>query len=242
MGLTIHYQLSTESDWTEEEVFARWEILRDYARHLRCDSVGAVEPAYQMPEITAKRHKVGRGYNVRHVAINACSGWCMRVDVGEGCEPFMLALCRYPGVWRCQHGHSMRRLHPTKISSDWQFSWFCKTQFAGRHGAGHFIRCHRMVVSLLDFCQKAGLNVTVKDEAGYWEKRDDEELQEKLRSSEAMLAAFGGFLKDMTGQQGRRRIQSPIFDYANFEHLEHEGWLRYGKVLGPLTAKKLPCE
>ena len=49
-----------------------------------------------------------------------------------------------------------------------------------------------------------------------------------------MLAAFGGLLKDMTEKPGDREIKSPIFDYANFEHLEHEGWERFGKFFAPL--------
>jgi hypothetical protein len=151
------------------------------------------------------------------------------IDVGDGCQPLALSLCKYPGLWRCAHGHSSFRWYSTEITREWQFSWFCKTQFAGKHGPAHFVRCHKSVISLLDFSRKAGLEVTVKDEAGYWEKRDEAELMETLRRSEAMLAAFGGLLKDMTAKTRDREIKSPIFDYANFEHLEHEGWERFGR-------------
>ena len=48
------------------------------------------------------------------------------------------------------------------------------------------------------------------------------------------MAAFGGSLKDMAEAIGDRTIKSSIFDYANFEHLEHEGWQRYGLSLAPL--------
>ena len=158
----------------------------------------------------------------------------MIIDVGDGCQPLALSLCKYPGLWRCAHGHSSFRWYSTEITREWQFSWFCKTQFAGKHGPAHFVRCHKSVISLLDFSRKAGLEVTVKDEAGYWEKRDEAELMETLRRSEAMLAAFGGLLKDMTAKTRDREIKSPIFDYANFEHLEHEGWERFGKFFAPL--------
>ena len=130
--------------------------------------------------------------------------------------------------------------YPTKISGEWQLGWFCKTQYAGRHGEAHFIRCHKTIISLLDFCRKAGLNVTVQDEAGYWDDRNDVALLKSLRTSEALLAAFGGLLKDMTGKLADRKVESPIFDYPNFEHLEHEGWERFGKLLALLEKAAPP--
>jgi hypothetical protein len=234
MGLTIHYKLSTRELWKSEGVCGRLEILSDYARYLGCANVSAVVPASKQPEVTDKLHTVGRSQEKRHVPIHADEGWVVMIDVGDGCEPLALGLCKYPSRWRCQHGHSMRRWHPTNISSEWQFSWFCKTQFAGKYGPAHFIRCHKSVISLFDFCRKAGLDVTVRDEAGYWEQRDEGELIKTVRKNEALLAAFGGLLKDMTDSPRGRRVKSPIFDYANFEHLEHEGWERFGKFFAPL--------
>jgi hypothetical protein len=237
MGLTIHYNLSAPESWTSEEIHGRFEIIADYARHLGCAEVPGVLPAHEKQQVTDKLHKVGRGFAERYIPIHATEGWVLMINVGEGCEPFALGLCKYPHSWRCQHGHSMRRWHPTKISGEWQLSWFCKTQFAGKHGAAHFLCCHRRVVSLLDFCRKGGLEVVVRDEAGYWENRDEAKLLKAVRSSEAMLAAFGGLLKDQADPKSKRNIESPIFDYTNFEHLEHEGWQRFGRVFAPLLEK-----
>jgi len=234
MGLTIHYQLSTQSDWTEEEVFARWEIIGDYARHLGCDNVGDVLPAHKRQDVTDKLHRIGRGLDVRWVAIHARVGWILPIEIGKGCEPFMLALCRYPGRWQCQHGHSMKRWHPTKISADWQFSWFCKTQFAGQFGLAHFLRCHKTVISLLDFCRKAGLDVTVQDESDFWEDRNEQRLIKSIQQNEALMAAFGGLIKDTVEKKRGHKVHSPIFDYHNFEHLEHEGRRRFGKMFTAL--------
>ena len=228
MGLTIHYKLSTQRPWSAEKVREWLEIMADYARLIGCASVGAVVPAHQEMEVTKRFHKVGRNYSARYIPIHAEEGWVLIIDVGEGCQPLALALCKYPSEWVCQHGHSMRRWYPTHISGEWQFGWFCKTQFAGKHGPAHFVRCHKSVVSLLDFCRKAGLDVAVQDEAGYWEKRDEAELMRVVCTSEAMLAAFGGLLKDKVETRPGRTITSPIFDYANFEHLEQEGWARFG--------------
>jgi hypothetical protein len=228
MGLTINYKLSTQKPWSSENVRDWLEIMADYARLIGCVSVGPVVSAQNEMEVTKRFHKVGRKYSTRFIPIHAKEGWVLIIDVGEGCQPLALGLCKYPCQWCCQHGHSMRRWYSTNISSEWQFGWFCKTQFAGKHGPAHFVRCHKSVISLLDFCRKAGLDVAVQDEAGYWEQRDEAELMKVVRTNEALLAAFGGLLKDMAETRRGRKISSLIFDYANFEHLEHEGWERFG--------------
>ena len=43
------------------------------------------------------------------------------------------------------------------------------------------------------------------------------------------------WLEIMTENPRGREIKSPIFEYANFEHLEHEGWKRFGKFFAPLN-------
>jgi len=228
MGITIHYRLSTQQEWTDDNVREWLEIMADCAQHLGCANVGSVVPAHKLGDVTTKLHQVGRGHTRRFVPINPDSGSAVMIDVGDGCQELALALCKYPAMWRCHHGRSMQRWHPTKISREWQFSWFCKTQFAGQHGAAHFLRCHKTVISLLDFCKKSGVEVDVKDEAHFWEQRDEAALAENLRRSEAMMAAFGGLLKDMADTPDGATITSPIFDYANFEHLEQEGWAQFG--------------
>ena len=248
MGITIHYQLSTQKEWSEENVREWLEVVADYARHLGCASVGPVVPAYNfrlgnfpgLDNVTDKLHTVGRGNKKRFVPISPEKGSVVAINVGEGCQWFVLALCKYPGMWRCHHGRSMQRWHPTNISSEWQFSWFCKTQFAGEHGAAHFLRCHKTVISLLDFCKKSGVVVDVKDEAHYWENRDEQELAATLRQSEGMLAAFAGLLKDTVETREQHTVESPIFDYANFEHLEQEGWQRFGSHFKKLQKSLTP--
>jgi hypothetical protein len=43
----------------------------------------------------------------------------------------------------------------------------------------------------------------------------------------------GGVMKDMTDKMCGSEFESAMFDYANFEHLEQEGWRRYGQLLAP---------
>ena len=225
MGLTIHYKLSTQKEWSSEAVRGWLEIVGDYARHLRCKSVSAIQNAVMRPDVTEVRFE--KATKLQPKSAYAEDGWLITVHTGDGCQPTMLGLCKYPRTRLGWTGHKWADV-PSGLPRGWTLSWFCKTQFAGQHGPAHFLHCHKSVISLLDFCRKAGLEVSVRDEAGYWEQRDESELLTTLRRSEAMLAALGGLLKDTVDTGGGQMITSPIFDYANFEHLEHEGWERFG--------------
>ncbi len=225
MGLIIHYQLSTQKSWSAENVREWLEIVADYARYLGCESVGKIEHAKMRPDVTEVWFE--KATKLQPKSAYAEDGWLITIHTGAGCEPTILGLCKYPRWRSAWNGHRWADV-PSGLPTGWTFSWFCKTQFAGKHGPAHFARCHKSVISLLDFCRKAGLEVAVRDEAGYWEKRDEAELTEVVRRNEALLAAFGGLLKDTVETRPGRKITSPIFDYANFEHLEQEGWERFG--------------
>jgi hypothetical protein len=225
MGLTIHYKLSMQKSWSSEYVREWLEIVADYARHLGCERVNEIQHAVMRPDVTEVRFE--KATKLQKTYAHAEDGWLITIHTGGGCEPTILGLCKYP-IWRSAwRGYRWTDV-PSGLPAGWTFSWFCKTQFASKHGPAHFVRCHKSVISLLDFCRKAGLDVAVRDEAGYWEKRDEAELKKVVRTNEALLAAFGGLLKDMAETRRGRKIASPIFDYANFEHLEHEGWERFG--------------
>src|SRR5437762_8092275 len=155
MGLTIHYTLSACENWTSENV-RRWlQLTAGYARHLGCGSVGLTVSALERADVTTRFHKVGRKHTSRYVEIYPNEGSVLIINVGKDCQPLALGLCKYPRQWRCRQGSSLWRWHPTGTTHGWQFSWFCKTQFAGKHGKAHFFRCHKSVISALDFCRKA---------------------------------------------------------------------------------------
>lgn len=106
------------------------------------------------------------------------NGLSLRVDVGEGCEPFHVLLGRI-GKGRV-----------------WRGIRFTKTQYAV-----HFVDAHLLVVRMLDICREEGILRRVKDDGGYWEKRDLAVLARNLNSSTAMLGAVAKTL----GAAGRRR-------------------------------------
>jgi hypothetical protein len=93
---------------------------------------------------------------------------CFPVWPGQGCEPAAFGFCKLPAV------------------EGWQWSFACCTQPASRpeHGGlENFLRCHRAVISLLDAIKRAGLaEIEVKDDGGYWERRDPEALAEAVQA------------------------------------------------------------
>jgi hypothetical protein len=92
---------------------------------------------------------------------------CFPVWPGKGCEPAAFGFCKLPPV------------------EGWRWSFTCCTQSASHpeHGGlENFLRCHRAIISLLDAIAQAGVaEVEVKDDGGYWERRDPEALAETAR-------------------------------------------------------------
>lgn len=154
----------------------------------------------------------------------------MEIWPGEGCESALFGLCQYPRRIPFRAGSI-----PTGFEGGWLLKGFCKTQYAGEHGWEHFLKCHRQIISLLDFWRQLGVMVEVTDEGEYWQTRLEEKLRNKLQQYDGLVAAVGGMLKDMPNDSGGSlAVESPIFDYANFERLEHEGRLEFGKQVEQL--------
>ncbi len=84
----------------------------------------------------------------------------------------------------------------------------------------NFIRCHLLVVAMLDQAKELGVLERVSDEGGFWEQRNVKALAEEVGSWNGMIAAFAGKLKDALGDDG---VKSPITEFKNFEQLEQAG-------------------
>jgi hypothetical protein len=154
------------------------------------------------------------------------------VDVapGDSCESALFGLCQYP-----RRTPFRARSIPTGFEGGWLLKGHCKTQYAGEHGWEHFLKCHRQIISLLDFWRQLGVMVEVTDEGEYWQTRSEEKLRTNLQQYDGLVAAVGGMLKDASADNDSgSSVVSPIFDYANFERLEHEGRLEFGKQVEQL--------
>ena len=230
MGLTIHYKLSVTKNLVSGVVRELAERTALYARRIVCVEVGEVESVKADMPFTGLFVRVGREEDCCFGTVPAKRGWVVEVWPGEGCESALFGLCQYPRRIPFRAGSIA-----TGFEGGWLLKGFCKTQYAGEHGWQHFLKCHKQIISLLDFWRQLGVSVEVTDEGEYWETRSEEKLRSKLRQYGGLVAAVGGMLKDASADNGNGlSIGSPIFDYANFERLEHEGRLEFGAQIAQL--------
>jgi hypothetical protein len=130
------------------------------------------------------------------------------IAVGEGSEPASLGALR---------------IHPNGCErSAWWWHCCCKTQYASVHGDDNLLRCHGALVAALEAAQAVGFELRVRDETGYWESRDSEQLTRNVRDMNRLVASFAGRLTDAVRAAGAdsRGIQGEIFKHPDFERLE----------------------
>ncbi len=233
MGLTINYKLSVDENLSVTVIRELAQRLTLYAQKIGCADVGEVMRVEADTPFTGLFVRVGREEDCCFGTVPAKRGWVVVVWPGEGCESAPLGLCQYPRRTPFRAGSVA-----TGFEGGWLFSGFCKTQYAGEHGWEHFLKCHRQIISLLDFWRQLGVRVEVTDEGEYWETRSEEKLKNKLQQYDGLVAAVGGMLKDVSADDGSGlSVVSPIFDYANFERLEHEGRREFGGQIAHLQKK-----
>jgi hypothetical protein len=230
MGLTIHYKLSVEKNLAIAVVRELAERTARFAQKIGCEEVSDILRADGDVKCAPLFVSVGRPEDGCFGHVPPTRGWLVEVWPGKGCESATFGLCQYPRRIPYRAGSVA-----TGFAGGWRLHGFCKTQYAGEHGWENFLKCHRQIISLLDFWRDLGVTVEVSDEGGYWETRSKVNLCAALRRYDGLVAAVGGILKDQSSNSGMElRVESPIFDYANFERLEHEGRLEFGRQVEQL--------
>lgn len=130
---------------------------------------------------------------------------------GEHCEPVPIGVAWVPPrdeEWKVLRGQPWT----------WHYGAVCKTQYASIVSTDHFVRCHTSIVALLEAAVELGFEVTVHDEAGYWESRDVDQLLAQLEHSNRIIAALAGAIHDAVGKKDG--VEAPIFEHPDFERLE----------------------
>ena len=229
MGLTIHYKLSVAKNLSAAVVRELAKRTALYARKIGCAEAGEVMRVEADMPFTSLFVRSGREEEGCFGLVPAKRGWVVEVWPGEGCESALFGLCQYPRRIPFRSGSI-----PTGFKGGWLLTGFCKTQYAGKHGWEHFVKCHRQIISLLDFWRQLGVLVEVTDEGEYWLTRSEEKLRSKLQQYDGLVAAVGGMLKDASADDRGLSVVSPIFDYVNFERLEHEGQREFGGQMAQL--------
>ena len=201
MGLTIHYDL--EFSGTGIEVQNKLKELKFYAGQLPFAEInGPAVLDYKKWTIEKKHAKKGyndwrdwasiQGMNYEKGDANGPKAYCLNLFPGEGCEDMNIGLRQHEGS----------SLYSSRL---WTWDSFCKTQYAEE-----FVKCHLLVIRILDECKRLGILKEVKDEGKYWETRDIRVLGENINESTEMLQSFSKKLSK-TGF----RIEAPIAERAN---------------------------
>jgi hypothetical protein len=239
MGLTIHFQLKTKAR-SPTKVRGLVSHLRQRALDLPFQKVsdlversGADTDFDRCPQDDPHRWlliqssdfvelstSVGGHYSYRVLPTHVIA---FETLPGEGCEPANFGLCRYPA--RIDVPDPLDRDRPmtlrTKLTG-WRWSSFCKTQYASDPrlgGVENFLRCHLLVIRMLDQARDLGLLECVSDEGNYWERREVQALAREVGDWNTLFAGWAGRLKDVLGDE----VQSSITSFPNFEHLEAKG-------------------
>lgn len=224
MGLTIHYDLHST---TRSAVKARQlvEELRQKALDLPFNSVGdIIELSGDAADFnTLERDDPKRWLLVQAEQYVVLDGHYLSVQPthliafstmpGDGSEPANFGLAIYPKTIEFK-GKNVRSNLP-----NWNWSSFCKTQYASNPefgGLENFLRSHLSLVKLLDCASELGILNGVRDEGEYWEKRDIQALGSEIGNWNTMIAGWAGRLKDTFGGD----VVSEITKFPNFEHLE----------------------
>jgi hypothetical protein len=107
---------------------------------------------------------------------------------GKGCESSDLNFYKRGKWWTCRS--------------------FTKTQYAEE-----FVKCHLLVVRLMDMLKEEGFSVDVCDEGDYWETRDLEKLADNINQYTSMIKSiFGTLIK----KGGFDNIEAPITECENY--------------------------
>lgn len=217
MGLTLHYDLRLPASTPNEEVDRILAALRERAHELRFEFVSPVATVQPRPQPSDADDRPGGwlgffasliaepyGEDRPALAGDVATARGFLVNPGEGCESATFGF--------------LLRADATGSAREWFWQCSCKTQYASVVSDAHFVSCHTSLVSLLDHAVVLGVDVTVYDETGYWETRDERQLTDEVHRMNRLVAALAGRLADAIGPE--HAIRAPIFEHRRFERLE----------------------
>lgn len=115
------------------------------------------------------------------------------------------------GVWAGE-GCESTDFNFEKRGERWVCSSFTKTQYAEE-----FVKCHLLVIKVLDLFVEQGFTAKVNDEGEYWETRDLSKLAKSINEYTQMIQAICGGLKKAAEKTNRDiRIEAPIDECKNY--------------------------
>ena len=226
MGLTIHYQIGFKG--TAEELLGKLQTIKNTCMDLPYEQVDEIQHQkyskadYQFykgleqrtfyPNNTAENmQKTQALYQARGINREALIEYDVyhrtkrfspieiiqwNVWAGEGCEGTDFNFFKKKTWWHC---HS-----------------FTKTQYAEQ-----FVKCHLLVIKVLDLFKEQGFTVKVNDEGHYWETRDLKVLAENINDYTDMLKTVLGSITEQVLKAGFV-VESNIENCENYMDVKED--------------------
>lgn len=217
MGLTIHYKAKFAG--TKEELIAKLEQLRQKCLDLPFAEVGKVftksltshvidvwDSNQYQPNITVEQ----RDEALKEAGFDDC--WflikAMDYDAKPQLQPCeIVGLSIWPGEG-CESSNIWFYKRPRQ--KYWRVREFCKTQYATE-----FVRCHLLVVKLIDLADELSLGICgVHDEGEYYKSRDLKKLAESINDYTALISSIFGTIKETMGSGGQ--VEASIETCKNY--------------------------
>lgn len=220
MGLTIHYKFNLENatiDQAREKVVALHKLAAKLPfKH--------VDDLVEISEDNCDSNKDDVDDIHAFIKFRALKPVKISVDTFSWENPtYIIGFDSLPGDGSETPIFGLATHSEIKEVNDWSWTGFCKTQYASNPeygGLENFIKCHLLIVKMLDAACELGINCDVTDEGGYWDNRNIEGLTKTIHEHNVLIAGFAGQLKDKLAADNITSIEASIFDYPNFEYLE----------------------
>jgi len=220
MGLTIHYTIGYKG--TADQLLSKLNTIRSQCLDLPVEEVREIEHVHYRKEdlqfyfdtekktfypnnTTKAMQAAEKAYQQkgldREVLIDlqvfhritkpqAVELLKWSVWAGKGCEGTAFHFVRQKKTWKC-------------IS-------FTKTPHAEQ-----FVKCHLLVIQVLDLFKEQGFTVKVKDEGKYWETRDLSVLAENINDYTDLLKTLFGSISKQAKEAGMT-VEAPITECQNY--------------------------
>ena len=228
MGLTINYEFRFGG--TKQELQSKLEQIRQKCLDLPFEEVGEVfnKPIIQeqidvwnenqwdkdytveqrdkalkaagiddtwliVKTMSAKVIKKDNSVTVHRDELKHCDIVGLSLLAGEGCES--------SNLW----------FYKKTRQKYWIAKEYCKTQYAT-----HFVRCHLLIVRLIDLVKESGIEVVkVDDEGDYYETRDINKLADNINDYTDLISSIFGSLKNNL-PDGFVVLEAPIDKSKNY--------------------------
>jgi len=223
LGLHICYEMGLPSGTSRGDVLALLAALRSRAEHLPFDEITEIrefagadcetvpgKESWTDPWVLFRIAAMARILKNSEddpdllIAPHYAAGFM--ILAGKRCEPAAFGFSQAPDTLHVRH-------------PGWHWHYCCKTQYASVVSEAHLLRCHLSLIAVLDAARELGIEVTVRDETGYDEHRDEKHLLETVQAENKLIARVAGRLADQLDTPNSKTV-APIFEHPRFEHLE----------------------